>query len=200
MRRLVMLSLLILLSGLFVSSRFYPTLKRVEVRGNIHYSQDDIMRLANVAPGEPFFWVTRSRLKALAADPWINAVYVERHWPDTVIITVSEKSPSVTDGLRVYALDGTVLPGATRAEKSQLIRLSGWGEDRFEEALALLRQVAEFGPKVLSYSPAGFQIQLAEAQLFTPSLANLRAHWASFSSQQGTRVYVYPWGVSAAHD
>jgi hypothetical protein len=100
----------------------------------------------------------------------------------------------------VYAKDGTPLPDATDLERSGLIRVSGWGGDRLTEAIAILRQVEQFEAKVLSYSPAGFAIELAHTQLFTPNLDALRANWASFVSQQGVRAYVYPWGVSAAHD
>ena len=199
-RRFVMLSLLIILSGAFAGSLFYPRVTRVEVSGNAHYERAELLRLAKVKPGTPFFWVIRPRLKALAADPWILSAQVYRHWPDTVSLRVRERTPALSDGERAYALDGTALPGVSAAEQRALIQVSGWGESRFEESLALLQQLADFGPKMVSYSPAGFTVQLATSHLFTPSLEALRANWASFLSQQGTHAYVYPWGVSAAHE
>ena len=195
-----MVSSLVLLLGLVAASRFYPTLSRVEVLGNRHYSPAEVMHLANVAPGDPFFWIIKSRVKNLVQDPWIKSARIYRHWPDTVAITVVERSPAVMKDADAYALDGTLLPGATKAEQEGLISLSGWGEERSREAFELLRQLADFEPKMLSYSPAGFTIQLATTEVFTPSVDALRANWASFLSQQGTRVAVYPWGVSAAYD
>lgn len=192
--------LLVVLIALVIVSRFVPQLTTVEVSGNAHYSRDDILRLADTAPGDPFFWVIRQRLRKLETDPWILQASVLRRWPDTVFIAVTERRPAVRVGEDVYALDGTPLPHPKPSEREGLIEISGWGGDRLGEALALLRQLEDFEPKVLSYSPAGFAIQLAQSQLFTPNLDALRANWASFVSQEGTRAYVYPWGVSAAHD
>lgn len=199
-RRLVMLVLLILLSGILIGSRFYPLIARVEVLGNSHYSQEEIMALANVAPGDPFFWVTRGRLARLQADPWILGVRVMRHWPDTIAITVSERTPVATDGVQSYAIDGTVLPNVSADVKASLIQLSGWGPSRHDEALNLIRQLTDYSIQMVDYSPAGFTIQLDGVRLFTPNLELLQANWSGFLSQQGTRVSVYPWGVSAAHD
>ena len=191
--------LTLLLVGIAVS-RFTPKLNRVEVIGNAHYSAAEVMHLANTEPGDPFFWIIKNRVAGLVQDPWIESARAYRHWPDTVAITVVERSPAVKDGEAVYALDGTSLPNPTKAEQDGLITLSGWGEERSNEAFELIRQLADFEPEMLSYSPAGFTIQLATTEVFTPSLDALKANWASFLSQQGTRVAVYPWGVSAAHD
>lgn len=195
-----MLALLVILSGILFGSRFYPRIARVEVLGNARYSREAIMELANVAPGDPFLWVTRWRLARLEADPWILSARIMRHWPDTIAITVRERTPFVTDGRHSYALDGTVLPGVDAATQATLVQLSGWGPSRWDEALAILRQLREHQVHMISYSPAGFTVQLDNLQLFTPNLELLQAHWAGFLSQQGTRVSVYPWGVSAAHD
>ncbi len=192
--------MLALLLSVMVGSRFYPTLDRVETIGNRHYSSAEVMSLANTEPGDPFFWIIRSRVDELVQDPWIASARVYRHWPDTVAVTVVERVPAVKVGGAVYALDGTLLPNPTKDEQDGLITVTGWGEARVEEAFELLRQLADFEPEVLSYSPAGFTIQLATTEVFTPSVDALSANWASFLSQQGTRAAVYPWGVSAAHD
>ena len=195
-----MVGLLLGLCALVLGSRFYPRLERVEVVGNSHYSQEDIIRLAKAEPGAPFFWITQFRVRGLERDPWILSATIYRRWPDTVSITVQERQPAFTDGVLSYALDGTILPGLTKAEQNALIQVSGWGELRFNEILTLVNYLAEFDLKVLSYSPAGFHIQLGERQLFTPSATMLQDNWSSFLSQQGTRASVYPWGVSASHD
>ena len=74
--------------------------------------------------------------------------------------------------------------------------MRGWGPDRIEEALALLRLVAPYGPEVLSYSPSGFDIRFSDSSLYTPSVALLRVHWSGFAAQSEERIAVYPWGVS----
>lgn len=200
MRRPLLLLALILLLALVAVSRFTPTVKYIEVSGNVHYRAEEVLRLAKLAPGDPFFWITRQRLSRLERDPWIQRATVVKRWPDQVSVAVLERRPAAVMNGQAYARDGTLLPGATAEEKAGLTQITGWGEDRSDEAFALLDLLADSGVKVLSYSPAGFAIELAQTQLFTPNLAALRANWASFVSQEGTRSYVYPWGVSAAHD
>jgi hypothetical protein len=51
---------------------------------------------------------------------------------------------------------------------------------------------------VITYTPEGFELVLANVILVTPSVEALRAQWSAFESQRGGRVAVYPWGVSSA--
>lgn len=197
MRRAIMLLLLLFFSAVLIGSRYYPTVQRIEVMGGNHYSREEILALANLAPGTPFLWVTPWHLKNLMSDPWISHVRVIRHWPDTISLSVWERQPVLTDGERVYAIDGTVLPNATTQEG--LTRLKGWGERRLDEVMHLLRLLAEFQPEMISYSPGGFEVRLANTRLYAPSVDALREHWAGFlssMSQAGSVIAVYPWGVS----
>jgi hypothetical protein len=52
--------------------------------------------------------------------------------------------------------------------------------------------------RVITYGPEGFGVVLADVELFTPSVDALRTQWSAFESQRGSRVAVYPWGVSSA--
>jgi cell division protein FtsQ len=192
--------LLVLLFGLVMASRYYPKIDRIEVNGARHYSAKDIAALAKVALDQPFLWVTSFSAQALSADPWIAQAKIIRHWPSTIRIEVRERQAFLSDGVQGYASDGTVLPNVPQQALGSLIQLEGWGPARLEEALELARLLADRQAKVISYSPAGFTIQYSGGEVFTPSLAALKMHWASFLSQQGARAYVYPWGVSARHD
>jgi len=196
----VLITLLLVAGGALVASRFVPRLVRVEVSGEHHLDKAQVLKLADVAPGDPFLWVTSFRLRHLTADPWVRKVRVMRYWPNTVTITLWEREPALTDGTTTWAADGTVLPGAKPAETAGLPRLTGWGPSRLHEALTLLRLLHPYGPKVISYSPEGFEIQLTGTSLFTPSAEALEQQWAAFESHRGGRVAVYPWGVSKAHE
>ena len=196
--RTLQLLLLFVLVALVAISRFWPTVERLEVLGHEHLSRTDVLRLANLAPGDPFLWVTRFRTRALLDDPWVLQARVTRHWPDTVAVAVWERTPVLFDGALGYAADGTPLPGVDPEVAAALPRLEGWGTPRLDEALALLGMLGPREPRVITYGPEGFEVVLADAVLFTPSVDALRAQWSAFESQRGSRVSVYPWGVSSA--
>lgn len=193
--QIVFLIVLVVLVGV---TRFWPTVERLEVIGHQHLSRHDVLRLANLAPGDPFLWVTRFRVGALLDEPWVLQVRVTRHWPDTVAVAVRERTPVLFDGLAGYAADGTRLEGVTDDVAAALPRLEGWGTPRLAEALALIDMLRTRDPRVITYGPEGFEVVLADAVLFTPSVDALQAQWSAFESQRGSRVSVYPWGVSSA--
>ncbi|MDF1523885.1 MAG: FtsQ-type POTRA domain-containing protein, partial [Trueperaceae bacterium] len=86
------LVVLVLLLGLVAVSRFWPTLERIEVLGNEHLSRGEVLRAADLAPGDPFLWVTRFRTRALLEHPWVLQARVTRHWPETVAVAVWERT------------------------------------------------------------------------------------------------------------
>jgi cell division septal protein FtsQ len=198
--RWLLLVLTLMAAALLVGSRFYPTIGEIAVVGNRHYQRSDILALARVHVGGPLLWVNRWSLARLTADPWIARVSVVRHWPDTLSITVWERTPVLTDGDSSWSADGRLLTGVSAETRASLVRLEGWGEPRLAESLRLLELLSPFGPRVISYSPEGFDIELTDTSLFTPGVATLERHWAAWTNQRGSRVAVYPWGVSENHD
>ncbi len=199
MRRPLMLALLVALFALLVTTRFYPQVTRIEVLGASHYSDEEILALANLERGDPLLWVTKWRSGALVQDPWIRRARIIRHWPGTLSVAVWEREPFARFGETVYAVDGTVLPNGS-TEREELVTLRGWGPDRTDEALALLKLVAPYEPEVLSYSPSGFDIRFSESSpkssVYTPSVELLQTHWSGFAGQSEKQIAVYPWGVS----
>jgi len=198
--RWLLVSLLILCGAAVITSRFVPKINQLDVVGNVHHDRAGILRLAGLAEGDPFLWVTDRNLRRLARDPWIGSATIVRVWPERVSITIDERRATLTDGLTSYADDGTVLPGATAAETAALPRLTGWGAPRTAEAIELMRLLRTYQPQVISYSPEGFEIQLSSGSLFTPSVEALREQWSAFVSHRGGRIAVYPWGVSTANE
>lgn len=210
MRRLVMLSLLVLLSGAMIATRYYPQIDTIAVTGNVHHSKAEVLQLADVVPGDPFLWLTSKRVMALATDPWVQRVNITRVWPNEVHIAIDERQPALlfhdAHGEHVYAYDGTLLYGVSEETKQGLVSVQGWGDVRLTESLQLHQLLADYGLRTLAYSPYGFDIQLASGQVFTPSVADLKAHWAGFGeavsdavAREESRMAVYPWGVSVSH-
>ncbi len=185
------LSLLVLLG-----SRFYPSISRIHVLGASHFSEAEILQLADIRVGEPLLWVTTWHLSRLEQNPWIRDVRATRQLPGTLYIEVEERRPLLVKGTTGLAEDGTVLPNVSAREQRGAVPLRGWGRDRSQEALELYRLLADRRPQVVSYAPSGFTVSFAGSSLYTPDVASLRAHWSAFVSQRTGNVAVYPWGVS----
>ncbi len=195
MLRIVLIVLTVAFSVLLSVTRLYPDVERIEVSGHAYFDRETVLAMADLDVGDPLLWVTRWNFQALLENPWVAKIRVIRHWPDTVSITLWERTPFAAKGATVYAIDGTVLPNVI--DTSNLIQLTGWGRDRTDEALTLARLLATYEPEVISYAPSGFEIRLAESTLYTPTIDALETHWAGFTSQQrGQQIAVYPWGVS----
>lgn len=196
MFRPVALTLLVLLALLLAGSRFYPSIERIHVIGAAHYSEAEILQLADIRVGDPLLWVTTWRIKTLEENPWIRYVRVTRQFPDTLYVEVAERQAVLVKGASGIAEDGTVLPNVTPRDKQHAVPLRGWGTDRSEEALELFLLLADRRPRVVSYAPSGFTVSFADSSLYTPNVASLRAHWSAFLSQRAGHIAVYPWGVS----
>lgn len=190
----IILGLLTVLAG--AGSRLWPKVEQVFVNGNSHYSTAQVAWLANVQTGDPLLWVTRWSLAGLEEDPWIASARVVRHWPDTVSITVRERVPVLRTDDIAWSADGVALPGLSPDELAELPRLEGWGEPRVLEAMRLHELMGSSGLEVISYTPDGFEVTVQGATIFTPSVAALEAQWAAVKGRLGSRLAVYPWGVS----
>src|SRR5690554_1291990 len=112
--RLLVVILGMLTLALGVGSRFWPTVELAFVNGNQHHSRERVLWLANIQEGDPLLWINRWSLAALEADPWIARASVVRHFPDTVSISVSERTPKLTDGTVVWGEGGVELPGVSQ--------------------------------------------------------------------------------------
>lgn len=198
--RLILVSVALAFAVALGASRFVPTVQRVEVASGPHLGAGDVLRAARIAPGDPWLWITRWRLRDLENHPWVQSARVIRHWPDTISVTVWERRPALTDGTTTWAEDGVELPHPTAEDLAGVPRLEGWGHPRVEEALELVRLFADDKPEVIRYSPTGFDIHLADGVVFTPDVESLRRQWAAIQHRNGGRYAVYPWGVSKADD
>ncbi len=192
--------LLVFAAALVVASRFYPKVTAVDISGHGHYSRANIMALAGLDIGTPFLWITRTSAVGLLRDPWVAQATVVRTWPSHVSISVRERIPALTDGETTWAFDGTVLPGVTFERRQRLVQLEGWGPVRVIEALEFATMLKRFPLEVVSFSPEGFELQLSDGLVFTPSVDALRMQWAPVENNRGGRLAVYPWGVSRADD
>jgi len=96
------------------------SVSEIEVLGAVHSEPEPLIAAAGVGEGAILIWVDTGRLeRAVAADPWVADVRVERVWPDRLVVEVLEREPVAwfegTTGWMLVASDGTVLEVVSEA-------------------------------------------------------------------------------------
>lgn len=72
----------------------WDTIERVEVRGVVRLSPDEVRRWAAVPPGARLVPLDVSAVVArLSGRPWVRSVAVHKRFPDTLVVTVTERIP-----------------------------------------------------------------------------------------------------------
>lgn len=93
----------------------YMSAKSISVSGVDRSSATDLLAQAEVVAGRPLVSIDPKAVRELLlTDPWIATARVNRIWPSTIRVTVSERWPVATlitegKGISLVAPDGTVL-------------------------------------------------------------------------------------------
>lgn len=127
----------------------------VQVRGNRHLSDSDVVRLAGIRAGANVLTVSIRRVEgALAGSPWIRSAEVRRSLPSTLVLRIEERSPVAwvrqPNGIALVAADGTILALRDKAP-SRLVSIGSWKEplqpgdrlDGLREPLALAASLSQ---------------------------------------------------------
>jgi cell division protein FtsQ len=168
----------------------------IEVEGNRFVSDARVARLAGLRPEVGWLFYDEWTARRLAAHPWIREARITKHWPDRVVVRVTERVPSVRlrrGGREVVTdWDGTVLPGAPKVGPV----VGGWGPDRTTEAVQAARLLSRFEVRSVEYSPRGLTVNTERGTIWSGSLVSLRKYAASVTMFEAKRISIYPWGVS----
>jgi cell division protein FtsQ len=118
-RRMIGIGGLVCLVTAVIGLYFSPILRvqHVEVTGASALNPDDVAALADVH-GDSMVSSTFAGAEArIAALPQVRSVQIQRHWPDTIEITVTERAPWATwsVGATPYTIDETGVVLATTA-------------------------------------------------------------------------------------
>lgn len=105
---------LVLLAGGLIAASVHALMQttpfpvqKVEVRGTKRLTHDEIVALAGVAPGQNLLAL---RLKSIgqqvSSNPWVASVRVQRFFPGTIAVSISERQPvAVINMGLLYYLD-----------------------------------------------------------------------------------------------
>ncbi len=134
-------------------------IRQFDVKGNRHYSGDQVARLAGVARGQNLFAIDTSAAEArLLGNPWLKQVRVGRELPGTLRIEVVEREAVATttldDGLYLVTPEGEPFKAVERGDPIDLPVVTGvttrdFGIDRARAidrigvGLEILREYAE---------------------------------------------------------
>ena len=101
-----------------------------------------------IVRGEPLAYLDLAEAReAIAADPWVESVDLDRSWPTTVRVTVEERQPlAIADGVMV-AVDGVILPGPADAELPSIVMGATPADGRYgqPEVLGALEFLSALG-------------------------------------------------------
>jgi cell division protein FtsQ len=134
------------------------TVRHIRVLGNITLTADEVISLAGVSEGENLFRLAPGDMEeALQRNPWVADVTVEREWPSTLVLHVTERAPvgwaRGSGGRHVLvAGDGTVL-SAVEQKPDQLpslgsLELSLPPGSLYAGPRPLLEVAASFAPEL----------------------------------------------------
>ena len=125
-----MIFFLVIVAVIFVMSVFFRV-SDIEVRGNIHYSDEEIIRANDIEEGDNLFFFDRfaALSRVFAKLPYVEEVSVERKLPNKVIITVTESQALayIVLGDEEWTIDHSckILGKATKEELSGMIPVEG---------------------------------------------------------------------------
>jgi len=135
----------------------YFIIRNIEVVNNHHYSAEEIIEIAGLKPGGNIFHAELDRCRRnLAGQKNIRQAVVERCYPDSVRIRVSEREPRARVKFgRYYTIDawGEILSGRKENTGENLPVISGlrikekelYPEEEKKHCLALLRELDRTG-------------------------------------------------------
>lgn len=111
--------------------------RTLEVSGNGHTTRDEVLAAAHLAPGSNVLAVDLERSARLIERlPWVARATVTRQLPDTVRVTVEERTPAAlvaAGGLYLASADGTLFKRAEPGDPVDLPVVTGLSRELFRE-------------------------------------------------------------------
>jgi cell division protein FtsQ len=117
--------------------------EQIKVNGTSRATPDAVIAASGVREGDAMVWLDPDAVTArLEASPWVKAARVQRDWPRTFIITVTERTPAAW-----AATDGA--PGALLVDRSGRVLERAEAPPAGLPKLVDLREVPQPGGKVV---------------------------------------------------
>ncbi|MGB9081200.1 MAG: FtsQ-type POTRA domain-containing protein [Desulfuromonadaceae bacterium] len=109
------------------------SVKSIEVSNARHLTRDEILGLAGVEPGKDLLRMNLKRMgEHILQNPWVETVQINRYFPDTVSITITEREPvAIVNMGFIYYLDkkGNVFKVLNQGDKLDYPVVTGFSEE-----------------------------------------------------------------------
>jgi cell division septal protein FtsQ len=116
-----------------VSSVTLFSVKSIEVSSTRHLTRDEILGLAGVEQGKDLLRMNLKRMgEHILQNPWVETVQINRYFPDTVSITITEREPvAIVNMGFIYYLDkkGNVFKVLNQGDKLDYPVVTGFSEE-----------------------------------------------------------------------
>lgn len=123
------LSTVVIIVGLFLFSLSgFFTVDSLEVRGNSHFTTEEIINISHASPGKNLIYNPQKSeiIKYLENNPYIKKARVTRGFPSTLIITVEERKQlcaiKYDDDYLIIDKDGILLKKTPQKPKLTLVK------------------------------------------------------------------------------
>ena len=109
------------------------SLESIEVSNAKHLTRDEILGLAGLEPGKDLLRMNLKRIgEHILQNPWVETVRINRYFPDTVSIVVTEREPlAIVNMGFIYYLDskGKVFKVLNQGDKLDFPVVTGFSEE-----------------------------------------------------------------------
>jgi cell division septal protein FtsQ len=109
------------------------SLKKIDVSSAKHLTRDEILGLAGIEPGKDLLRMNLKRMgEHVLQNPWVETVRINRYFPDTVSIVVTEREPvAIVNMGYIYYLDkkGKVFKVLNQGDKLDYPVVTGFSEE-----------------------------------------------------------------------
>jgi len=109
------------------------SLKSIEVSSAKHLAREEILGLADIEPGKDLLRLNLKRMgEHILQNPWVETVRINRYFPDTVSIVITEREPiAIVNMGFIYYLDkkGKVFKVLNQGDKLDYPVITGFSEE-----------------------------------------------------------------------
>lgn len=152
--------LMALVFGFFFSISGFFTVDSIEVEGNSHYTNEEIINIAHAVPGRNLIYNTNGSemVSYLEQNPYIKSAEVRRKLPSTILIVVSERSEKMAfkydDDYLVMDGDGILLKKTRNLPQTTLVeglivnkiklgeKIGTEDKDKTDKAISLIKSAS----------------------------------------------------------